>query len=309
MAREFTGGPVKIHFAGAEQVYWYAPAYRLSGGRFALGSAYPFIADILGIKHFPITYTPPGAEPRKDFLKFISGLQHGIIDSGLYTLLFGAASDIQYDSGMIRNYTDALLDFYGELPNAEKDQCTCIEVDCQKLAGAEFAWELREYMRQKLSKHDIMNVWHPEDGWVGLDRLIEFSNYLALPVVELRRSLPRDKCLPTIRSLVEYIHLRRSDLRIHLLGCTDLRILSRLNGLVFSSDSISWQEGMRWKPRKGRASIVGWEPEEKAVAEYLTAAQNTGSWSVSSKKLVLKATVAMVLARKSYRAVLGIGSC
>ena len=306
MTREFTGGSVKIHFAGAEQVYWYGPAHRLSGARFALGSAYLFIADMLGIKHFPLTYVPSGADPQKDFLEFISGQEHGIIDSGLYTLLFGGASNIQTDSGMLRNYADALIEFYGELPGAEKDQCTCVEVDCQKLAGTEFAWELRRHMHRKLPKHDIMNVWHPEDGWAGLDRLIEFSDYLALPAVELRRSLPLDKYLPAIKALVEYIHFRRNSLRIHLLGCSDLRILRPLNGLVFSSDSISWQGALRWSP-KNQASIVGWDPEEDAVAKYLTEGLNIGSGSV--EKYSLKATVAMTLARKKYRAALGIRSC
>lgn len=309
MAGKFAGGTVKIHFAGAEQIYWYTPAHRLSGGRFALGSAYPFVADMLGLKHFPITYTPPGAEPRKDFLKFISGLEHGIIDSGLYTLLFGGASDIQYDAGMLRSYADALIDFYRELPVAEKDQCACIEVDCQKLAGPEFAWELRRHMRRRLPEHDIINVWHPDDGWAGLDRLIEFSDYLALSVVELRRSLPPAKCLSAIKSLVEYIRSQRSSLRIHLLGCSDLGILRQTDGLVFSSDSISWHEALRWRPKKVRASVVGWAPEENEATEYLTEMQNVGSWSASSKKLILKATAAMILARKKYRAALGIKSC
>ena len=44
MRDEFTGKPIKVHFAGAEQVYTHPHARKLSGSKYCLGSAYSFVA-------------------------------------------------------------------------------------------------------------------------------------------------------------------------------------------------------------------------------------------------------------------------
>ena len=41
-------------------------------------------------------------------------------------------------------------------------------------------------MKIELPDNRIINVFHIEDGMKGLDRLIEFSDYIAVSVPELR---------------------------------------------------------------------------------------------------------------------------
>ena len=45
---------------------------------------------------------------------------------------------------------------------------------------------LRENERNTFPNNRIINVFHKEDGKKGLERLIEFSDYIAISVPELR---------------------------------------------------------------------------------------------------------------------------
>lgn len=306
MAGKFAGGTVKIHFANAEQVYTTAPAKALAGVRFALGSAYPFVCRSLGLTSVPIFSTPPGADPRGDFLAHLAGLEHGIVDSGLFTMLFGAgASDGRYTEAMLLSYTDALIDFYSA-PEVASGVCAAVEVDCQGILSADFAWQLRRHMRSKLPQADILNVWHAVDGRDGLDRMIDFSDYLALSLSELQRTSPAREVPEITLRLVEYILSRRADLRIHLLGCTDLTILKRVNGLIFSSDSASWTNPTRYP---GPRSVVGWTPEAEDYAALLRAFPDSTTWPAGRRATVLKFAAAAHMAREKYHRALGRECC
>ena len=61
-----------------------------------------------------------------------------------------------------------------------------VEVDCQKILSPEIAWKFRKEMKRLLPDNRIINVFHLEDGKKGLDRLIDFSDYIAISVPELR---------------------------------------------------------------------------------------------------------------------------
>ena len=74
---------------------------------------------------------------------------------------------------------------------------TCVEIDCQKVLGVEDAWYFRERMRRRL-KNPQINVFHFEDGRRGLDRLIDFSSYIALSIPELRIIKPKTFRIPAI---------------------------------------------------------------------------------------------------------------
>ena len=77
---------LKVHFAGAEQ-FTYAQIYREAGVRYALFTVFNFICADFGIKGTP-------QQPRVDHIfppAFVeSRFRRPIMDSGLFTLMFGA---------------------------------------------------------------------------------------------------------------------------------------------------------------------------------------------------------------------------
>jgi len=97
-----------------------------------------------------------------------------------------------------------------------------VETDSQKVLGVESAWEYRKRMRDDLPNKQI-NVFHLEDGQKGLDRLIEFSDYLAISVPELRRNSEDHKL--GVHRLACYIKNKKPEIDIHLLGCTEVAML------------------------------------------------------------------------------------
>jgi hypothetical protein len=117
---------------------------------------------------------------------------------------------------------------------------TMVEVDCQKVLGVEKAWEYRIKMKDKVPNR-IINVFHFEDGQKGLDRLIEFSDYIALSVPELRIIKKKEY----LYSLANYIKNKKPEIDIHLLGCTEKNKLRQLN-FCSSADSTSWLAPMKY---------------------------------------------------------------
>ncbi|MDR1325293.1 MAG: hypothetical protein LBK00_04570 [Treponema sp.] len=127
------GGNIKIHFAGCEQLDCALICHE-AGVRYFLYSVFPFIAARFGIDAFPLSATSLFA-PR--VLEKIA--KHTIMDSGLFTLMFGGHS-IRKDTYALEQWQEAMIDFI----IAHKLRSTLVEVDCQKICGADFAWELRK---------------------------------------------------------------------------------------------------------------------------------------------------------------------
>jgi len=96
------------------------------------------------------------------------------------------------------------------------NNATCVEVDCQKILGVEKAWEYRERFKNDMPNR-IINVFHKEDGQKGLDRLIEFSDYIAISIPELRIMKKKNYTY----ELASYIKNKKPSIDIHLLGCTE----------------------------------------------------------------------------------------
>ena len=307
MRDEFTGKPIKVHFASAEQVYTYHTAKKLSGSRYCLGSAYGFVAPHIGRKAVKSFFAPAGADIIGDFVACMCEADHAIIDSGLFTLLFGSAKEQVTDERVIRSYADALINFYGHVAGCER--VSCVEVDCQKLCGPDLAWELRRHLRDQLPGHDILNVYHLEDGEYGLDKLIEFSDYLCLSIPELRKSVPSSHLKKSIVGLLRHIHARRPRLRVHLLGCTDIRILKAANGLAYSADSLSWLSPVAFVPPNKSNSMMAWKPTEMDFERYLAGIPGGELWPIGRKRGALKWAAAMYAARRRLHTVLGPGSC
>lgn len=228
---------VKIHFAGCEVMNQFV-AVRELGINYTLFTAFPFVERMLFGKKAksPVlslrTMTNPAIEIPMECAR---DMRHCIQDSGLFTLLFGSQSG-SHDEAVINQWYDALIEF----TLAHKADVTCVEVDCQNILGSDKAWEFRERMRKDLPNR-IINVFHPVDGKKGLDRLIEFSDYLALSVPELRAKGKKDN----VYHLASYIKNKKPSIDIHLLGCTDTAILKQCK-FCTSSDSTTYITGKRY---------------------------------------------------------------
>ena len=222
---------LKVHFAGLENQPFAEVLHECSGIKYSLFTVFPFIAHKLNIKAMKMTGCTPGAA------KYLTDAgRHVIMDSGLFTLMFGAHAG-QRSAKDVETWYTALVEFVKEY----NVQATCVEVDCQKVLGVEKAWEFRTRMKTDLPNNRQMNVFHKEDGQKGLDRLIEFSDYIAISLPELRVMGQKHHA----QKLAYYIKNKKPSIDIHLLGCTENKLLRELN-FCTSSDSTSWQQVNRF---------------------------------------------------------------
>ena len=260
---------IKVHFAAMEVASQHLVANAV-GVQYGLYTCYPFVErTVLGSKTSPII----PLDWQKDDPAFkipqhiIETQTHTIQDSGLFTLMFGSQSG-KHPASIINKWYDGLVEF--TLRNGKG--ATCVEVDCQKILGVEEAWRFRERLRQDIPNR-IINVFHLEDGQKGLDRLIEFSDYIAISVPELRFAGKKNY----VSTLARYIKNKKSEIDIHLLGCTEAKLLEE-NRFCTSADSTSWIAGGRYgfvggyhKSRlktKEVQKLVGMEAWERAREYY-----------------------------------------
>lgn len=236
---------IKIHFAGAEVQNQYIAA-RTLGVSYSLYTCYPWVER----KLFEKAKSPimPLKWQKEDTAKLIptfihKSSIHAIQDSGLFTLMFGSQKDVIKDETLINRWHDGMIEF--TLNHGAP--VTCVECDCQKILGVEKAWEFRYRMRRDLPNNRIINVFHLEDGKNGLDRLIEYSDYIAISVPELRFAGRSNRVL----QLALYIKNKKPEIDIHLLGCTNVEMLHQCN-FCTSSDSTSWIAGKRFGFLKGK---------------------------------------------------------
>ena len=237
---------VKVHFAAGEVQNQYIAALAL-GVNYSLYTCYPWVER----KIFPSAKSPimPLKWQKEDsgrlIPKYIADTTlHTIQDSGLFTLMFGSQKQAKKDETLINRWYDGLVEF----TLAHGAPVTCVEVDCQKLLGPEKAWEFRERLRRDLPERNrIINVFHLEDGQKGLDRMIEYSDYIAISVPELRFAGKKN----IVPSLARYIKSKKPSIDIHLLGCTEVKLLKECS-FATSADSTSWVSGKRFGFLKGR---------------------------------------------------------
>lgn len=222
---------IKVHWAGGEVICQYLVAETL-GTRYGLYTAFPFVERMVFDKfQSPVIPLNWMTDPAKDIPETLCKWnKHVIQDSGLFTLMFGARKG-KKDETLINRWYDALIEF--TLNHGQP--VTVVEVDCQKVLGVEKAWEFRERMKRDLPNNRIINVFHLEDGREGLDRMIEFSEYIAISVPELRYANKKNQ----VPQLARYIKAKKPDIDIHLLGCTELALLNQCS-FCTSSDSTTW---------------------------------------------------------------------
>lgn len=223
---------LKVHYAGLEKII-YLPAKMAAGVNYGLFTVFPFISEVVGVKSPLINF---GLDSMSLPRLFEGLLRHVIMDSGLFTLMFGAYKGDK-DEPVIRRWFDALVQFVHE----SQFTGTCVEVDCQKVLNPAIAWELREKLRTALPNNRIINVFHIEDGQAGLDQMIEFSDYIAISIPELRHAGKKRHA----EAVANYIKNKKPEIDIHLLGCTEKKLLKALS-FCSSSDSTSWISSRRY---------------------------------------------------------------
>lgn len=221
---------LKVHFAAAENNDHFCEL-KTAGVNYLLFTVYPLICEAFGIK--VISYQKEIENTAK---KIFDNSRHCIMDSGLFTLMFGSKAG-KKDEYFIDKWYEHLIDYV----KRKNYSGTCVEVDCQKVLGVSKAWEFRERMKNDIPNNRQINVFHKEDGQKGLDRLIEFSDYIAISVPELRFA----KQKKYTHKLAYYIKNKKPSIDIHLLGCTEKKMLRDLN-FCSSADSTSWNSCVRY---------------------------------------------------------------
>ena len=229
------GTNLKVHFAGSDNSMPHMLACDITGVNYNLFTCYPFISN---------------KKPTDDFRPaegtiFIPKLiqqkrKHVIMDSGLFTLMFGAGKGVKQTRQSLEIWQDKTAKFVAQ----NNLKCTCVEIDCQKILGVEEAWYFRERMKKVMPNNRHINVFHLEDGQKGLDRLIEYSDYMAISVPEFR--IHKGKTYKEdVHRIACYIKNKKPDIDIHLLGCTEKGMLKQ-NSFCTTADSTSWLSGNRY---------------------------------------------------------------
>ena len=227
------GNNIKVHFAGSDGEEIFYAALNASETNYRLYSCYKYIVN-----------KKPGDDFRLPLGNVITtqckDQRHVIQDSGLFTLMFGAGKAQKQTLESLTIWQDKLIEFVKQ----NDIYPAVVEIDCQKVLGPDEAWYFRERMRRLLPDRRQINVFHFEDGMKGLDRLIEFSDYIAVSVPEWRL-VRRSTHKKDIRYITHYIKNKKPEIDIHLLGCTDIKILKE-NAFCSTSDSTSWLSGVKY---------------------------------------------------------------
>lgn len=217
---------IKVHFAGLESKNFITAVSEM-GVQYGLYSAFQFVQKKL--------FGKGTTESDVQIMEFLaSKMKHVVQDSGLFSLLYGAKSHLADEKTVFKWY-DALVEWTLE----HGQDFAVVEIDCQDILGTEVAWDLRERMRRDLPDHRIINVFHLSDGVEGLDRLIEFSDYIAVG------SGTPNNSGATMYEVSSYIKKKKPECDIHLLGCTIQSMLKKCS-FCTSSDSIYWKSPLRF---------------------------------------------------------------
>ena len=184
-------------------------------------------------------YTSAGL---RDLVTFYHHL-HGrgadwIMDSGLFTMMFGAGKGKTYGKADLLAYTDRYI---ADMRSMDFRH-TIVEMDVHKVLGVEHLADFRTKFEKLWHVERTMFVWHVEETVKGLAALARRYPYIALSIPELRRTKAQTgPLIPAIKRLVGVALAANPAVKIHLLGCTQADAM-KLPG-VWSCDSSSWLQG------------------------------------------------------------------
>jgi hypothetical protein len=254
----FLGSNIKVHFAGSDYQDSVIDSLKIAGVNYRLFTVYPAIAG----KSIEDDFTDKTGVVERQQREF----KHVILDSGLFTLMFGGQKQQKQTRQSLTEWQDKTFKFIQQ----NNFNGTLVEIDCQKVLGVEDAWFFRERARRTI-KNRIINVFHYEDGKSGLERLIEFSDYIAISVPELRIIKPKT-FRNDVHRIADYIKTKKPSIDIHLLGCTDKKMLQE-NRFCTTADSSSWTGVYRFANIQGYSAYNikdgYYEDAERRYIEYV----------------------------------------
>lgn len=166
-----------------------------------------------------------------------------IMDSGLYSLMFGSEQGTLTTFEQAREYTERYLATMLEW----KWQHAIVECDVQRLLGVEQCQRLREDYFHKYPG-EVIYVWHLPDGEDRLRQMAAQYSRIALSVPELRAFLSVNsggKSGDVRKALVKLLSITRESgpAKVHLLGCTEGKLLDLP---ADTGDSTSWIAAGTW---------------------------------------------------------------
>lgn len=159
-----------------------------------------------------------------------------IMDSGLFTMMFGAGKGKTYTKADLLAYTDRYIDDMEQIGFRH----TIVEMDVHKVLGMADLPEFRAKFERRWGVERTMFVFHLEETIDGLKALARRYPYIALSIPELRLNLDRigGDLSAAIKRMVAIARTENPTVKIHLLGCTQPSLM-QLEG-VWSCDSSSW---------------------------------------------------------------------
>lgn len=224
---------MQIHLAGCESLH-FAKAIVYTGHRHVLLS-YHYLKS-------------RSDDKRMELIKYIndSGLTV-ILDSGIFTMMFGSGKDKTYDLLTMTAYAEEYL---ARVKTWGIKNLTVVECDVHKILGMDAVFKLRSLFEK--SGLRVMYVWHLEEGTAGLEAMAKKYHLLGIGCPELRLLFKgRDQTYKAaVWDLLGRIKSHSANLpKVHLLGNTVMETMETHQ--AWSCDSTSWISGVKF----GRSHI------------------------------------------------------
>jgi len=164
-----------------------------------------------------------------------------IMDSGLFTMMFGAGSNKTYTEKELIKYT------YKYLKDLKKIKYNhyIVEMDVHKVLGLQSLKRFRAIFEKEYPLEKTIYVWHVEEKEEGFRELCVKYPYIAISIPELRIVFKGRKTLKNaVKRLISLANSINPDIKIHLLGCTQQELMEQKG--YYSCDSTSWISGGRF---------------------------------------------------------------
>lgn len=230
---------MRLHLAGADSVRDMVAA--ISGSLAADATKTPNL-----LTSYWYSKLKRGEKGNREWRELYDRLEaNWIIDSGLFTMMFGASSNRTYTMDDLKDYTVKYIRYLKQL----RFRHAAVEMDVHKVLGLEALAELRKYFEDNWPVEQTIFVWHVEEGIDGLRELAKRYPYIAISVPELRNIAKERKqsLLMMVLNLLGTIREAGGERppKVHMLGCMQPDLM--FNDMYFSVDSTSWTAPQRWK--------------------------------------------------------------
>tara|TARA_R100000781_G_C4070230_1_gene124214 strand:+ start:439 stop:1308 length:870 start_codon:yes stop_codon:yes gene_type:complete len=164
-----------------------------------------------------------------------------VMDSGLFTMMFGAGSNKTYTEKDLLEYTNNYINRMTEIDF----EGYIVEMDVHKVLGLESLKTFRDIFEDRWPLEKTIYVWHVEEKEDGFRKLCKKYPYIAISIPELRKVLNGRKTLKNaVKHLISLANSINPNIKIHLLGCTQQDLM--LQKGYYSCDSTSWLAGSKY---------------------------------------------------------------